>query len=95
MDNLTQFETTIIKLAKTYYIPPLTWEDTAQELRIHLWLNNDKFNPKLAGYKTWATKICKHKIRDLAKYYTRQKRDERKIVSLDKILEEQGDIFEG
>ena len=90
MDNLTQFEPTIIKLAKSYNIPPLEWQDIAQELRIHLWLKRDKYDGK-KPYKNWAYIGCRNKIRDLAKYYQRQKRDSRKEVSLEELRGENGE----
>ncbi len=83
MNNLEQFESTIIKLAKTYHIPPLEWEDIAQELRIHLWLKRDKFDSQKREYKNWAYIVCRNKIRDLARYYQRKKRDSRKDIRLE------------
>jgi len=86
LDNLQQFEPTIKKLAKTYKIPPLTWEDTAQELRLLLWLKRDKYNPNRAKYKTWANKVCKNKIKDLAKKWGK----EIKVISLQELKELEG-----
>ena len=74
LDNLQQFEPTLIKLAKTYKIPPLEWEDIAQELRIQLWLKREKYNPKKATYENWAYIVCRKKIVDLARYYDAKKR---------------------
>ena len=85
---LEEFEPTIIKLAKTYNIPPLEWEDIAQELRVQLWLKRDQFNPQKSAYQTWATKVCKNKIKDLAKKYSR----EIKPISLDELKENGIDI---
>ena len=85
-----QFEPTIIKLAKTYNIPPLTWEDIAQELRLHLWLKRGQYDPKKSAYQTWATKVCRNKIKDLAKKYSK----EIKTISLEE-LKERGIDIEG
>ena len=90
MFNLTQFEPTIIKLAKTYRIEPLEWQDIAQELRLHLWLKRDKFDPKKASYENWAYITCKNKIKDLARYYKREKRAI-KEVSLESLRGENGE----
>ena len=90
MTNLEQFDPTIIKLAKTYRIEPLEWQDLAQELRIHLWLKRSQYNPQKSAYQTWATKICKNKIKDLAKKYSK----EIKTISLDE-LKEKGVAIEG
>lgn len=94
MDNLTQFETTIIKLAKTYSIPPLEWKDIAQELRLNLWIKRDKFDPQKQQYKNWAYIVSKNKIKDLARYYGAKKRGIKKTISLDKLMDE-GMDFEG
>jgi RNA polymerase sigma factor (sigma-70 family) len=91
MDNLTQFEPTILKLAKTYQIPPLEWSDIAQELRIHLWENRHKFNPVKATYENWAYICCRNKIKDLAKYHKRQCRDGSKDTRLDDLYDENGE----
>lgn len=83
-----QFEPTIIKLAKTYNIPPLEWQDIAQELRLHLWLKREQYNPQKSAYQTWATRVCKNKIKDLAKKYGK----EIKTVSLEELKEKGIDI---
>ena len=84
---LGDFDKTIIKLNKTYHIEPLTWEDTAQELRIHLWVKRDKYDQK-RDYNNWAYITCKKKLIDLARHYNAQKRCEAKKTSLNKLLEE-------
>lgn len=81
MSNLEEFDETIVKLAKTYHIEPLEWQDVAQELRIHLWKNEAKCDKK-RPYKDWAYIVCRNKIKDLAKYHTRQKR-RANLVSLE------------
>ena len=87
MDNLKEFEPTIIKLAKTYKIPPLEWEDIAQELRIHLWLKEKSAKRPIKSYQDWAYIVCRNKIRNLAEYYKAQKRDSSKDISLDELKE--------
>ena len=91
MDNLTQFEPTILKLAKSYSIPPLEWQDIAQELRIHLLLKEKSAKIPIKSYKNWAYILCQNKIKDLARYYQREKRDYRKQVSLEEFRNENGE----
>jgi len=91
VEELKKFDKTIIKLAKTYTIKPLDWEDIAQELRVHLWKNREKYDPNRAEFKNWAYILCRNKIRDLARYYKAKKRDSSKDLSLE-MLEEEGKL---
>lgn len=90
-EQLNSFDQTIIKLAKTYHIEPLEWKDVAQELRLHLWEQRAKYDPT-RPFKDWAYITCRNRIKNLAKYYHRQKRHT-KIVSLEeeRLEEEQND----
>lgn len=92
MEDFEAFEPTLIKLAKAYKIDELEWKDIAQEFRIHLWLNRNKYNRK-KSYNNWAFICCKNKIRDLAKYFNRQKRDKHKIISLEDLRGENGEFL--
>ena len=83
-------ENTIIKLSKTYFIPPLEPCDIANELRLHLWLKRGLYNPKKSAYQTWATRVCKNKIKNLARQYSK----EIKTISFEK-LKENGTEIEG
>lgn len=87
MNNLQLFDSTLVKLAKTYNIPPLEWEDIAQELRLHLFKKEKARQKPIESYKDWAYVLCRNKIRDLALHYQAQKRDYRKQVSLDELKE--------
>lgn len=89
MEDFEAFEPTLIKLAKTYKIGDLEPDDVAQELRIHLWLNRDKYDRK-KPYNNWAFICCKNQIRKLARYYKRQKRDTRKTISLNEFYLKEG-----
>lgn len=65
----------ILGKAKTTAIPGLDWKDVAQELDIALWLNLSKFKgTNNASERTFAQKVMKNKILDLAKAVNRQKR---------------------
>jgi RNA polymerase sigma factor (sigma-70 family) len=83
---LENFDQTIVKLAKTYNIPPLEWQDIAQELRLHLWENRNKYDKSKGSYEDWAYIVCRNKIRDLARQYNNEP------ISLDEIQEKGFDI---
>jgi len=87
LDEIKQFENTIKKLSYAYKIKPLEPCDIAQELRIHLWLKEKQQKKPIKSYKDWAYIVCQNKLRKLHRYYTQQKRDERKKVSLDALME--------
>lgn len=73
--NFQDYESDIVAKAKTYEVPGLDWEDTAQELRLYLWLKKDRFDSKRGiKEKTFVMSILMNKIRDLRKYSNRQKR---------------------
>jgi DNA-directed RNA polymerase specialized sigma24 family protein len=83
---LAEFDATIIKLSKAYKIEPLEWEDTAQELRLWLWLRA-KDQVSIKSFKDWAYITCKNKLVDLNRYWERQKRDRSKVSSLEEMTE--------
>ena len=87
MDNLTTFEPTILKLAKTWNISPLEWQDIAQELRIHLWEKEQSAKKPIKSYKDWAYIACRRKIIDLARHYSRNNRDSSKFISIEALKE--------
>lgn len=65
----------ILGKAKTTSISGLEWQDIAQELDIALWKNLSKFQGRNgASERTFAQKIMKNRILDLAKFTDRQKR---------------------
>jgi len=90
LDNLQQFEPTLIKLAKTYKIPPLEWEDIAQELRLHLWLKEKNRKKSIKDYNNWAYIVCRRKLIDLARKYNKKI----KTISFEE-LREKGIEIEG
>lgn len=92
MEDFEAFEPTLIKLAKTYKIGDLEPDDVAQELRIHLWLNRDKYDRK-KPYNNWAFICCKNRIKDLARYFERQKRDKKKVISIEDLRGENGEFL--
>ena len=87
-----EFEPIIKKLSYAYNIKPLEPCDIANELRITLWLNRAKYDKNKGSYKSWAYKVCRNKLKDLYKYYTRKNRDIRKETSLDMLVEKGLDI---
>jgi RNA polymerase sigma factor (sigma-70 family) len=61
--------------AKKTRIPGLEWQDVAQELDITLWRNLGKFQGRNnSSERTFACRIMRNKIIDLAKGSNRQKR---------------------
>jgi len=72
--NFLHYENDIVAKSKTYSIPNMDWEDIAQELRLAIWLNRNKFNPERANKRTFAIRIMRNKIIDLARTANRKKR---------------------
>jgi len=81
-----EFETTIKKLSYAYNIKPLEPCDIANELRITLWLNRAKYDKNKGSYKSWAYKVCRNKLKDLARKYNSEP------ISLNKLQEKGFDI---
>lgn len=74
--NFQNHEKDIVAKAKLKrcWVPGSDWEDVAQELRLHLWLKRDKFQPDKASERTFVNRVLENKIRDLQKTASRQKR---------------------
>jgi len=71
----SKYQDDILGKAKTYNIPNMEWQDVAQELDIALWQNLSKFQGRNnASERTFAMKIMRNKIIDLAKAANRKKR---------------------
>ena len=61
--------------AKTTLIPGLDWQDIAQELDIALWRGLPKYQGRnKAQERTFAQRVMRNRILDLAKSANRQKR---------------------
>lgn len=73
--NYLDYEKVIVFKAKKSWVPSIDWEDVAQELRIHLWLKQDSYDPhKGASEKTFVNRLLENKIKDLQRTVNRQKR---------------------
>lgn len=72
--NFLDYEKDIVAKAKSYAIPSMEWKDTAQELRLAVWLNGNKYNPKRGGGRTFVIRVIKNKLIDLARTANRKKR---------------------
>lgn len=71
----SKYQDDILGKAKTYCIPSMEWQDIAQELDIALWQKLGKFQGRNnASERTFAVKIMRNKIIDLAKAANRKKR---------------------
>lgn len=69
------YATDIEAKAKTTLIPGLDWQDIAQELDIALWRGLPKFQGRnKAQERTFAQRVMRNRILDLAKSANRQKR---------------------
>jgi len=92
--SFIKYENDIVAKAKYYTIPNMDWEDIAQELRITLWQKLDKFQGRNnASERTFAMKIMKNKILDLAKFSNRKKRwIDSHHLSLDELREREFDM---
>lgn len=84
-----KYQDDILGKAKTYQIPNMEWQDIAQELDITLWQKLGKFQGRNnASERTFAMKITRNKIIDLAKAANRQKRlIDSYHLSLDELME--------
>jgi len=65
MTNLKEFDSIIINEARKWRIPGLSWEDIAQEVRIHLWQKENLHDVAKSSYKTWANKVMRNCICNL------------------------------
>ena len=72
--NFLDYEKDIVAKAKSYPIPSMEWKDTAQELRLVVWLNSDKYNPQRGGKRTFVIRVIKNRLIDLARTANRKKR---------------------
>lgn len=72
--NFLDYEKDIVAKAKSYFIPSMEWKDIAQELRLAVWLNNNKYNPERGGKRTFVIRVIKNKLIDLARTANRKKR---------------------
>ncbi|MGB9726691.1 MAG: sigma factor [Minisyncoccia bacterium] len=85
----TKYQDDILGKAKTYKISGMEWQDIAQELDIALWQKLGKFQGRNnASERTFAMKIMRNKIIDLAKAANRKKRlIDSYHLSLDELME--------
>lgn len=85
----SKYQDDILGKAKTYRIPNMEWQDIAQELDIILWQKLGKFQGRNnASERTFAMKVMRNKIIDLAKAANRKKRlIDSYHLSLDELME--------
>ena len=87
----SKYQDDILGKAKTSRIPSKEWQDIAQELDITLWQKLGKFQGRNnASERTFAIKVMRNKIVDLAKAANRQKRRiESYHLWLDELMEQE------
>ena len=85
----SKYQDDILGKAKTSHIPSMEWQDVAQELDITLWQKLGRFQGRNnASERTFAIKVMRNKITDLAKAANRQKRlIDSQHLSLDELME--------
>ena len=66
LKELELFEPIIKAECRKKEILGMSWEDQAQEVRIKLWLNKDKFEGR-SSFKTWANTVMINCLRDFTK----------------------------
>lgn len=59
-------EDLVLMMSNQYRINGLDVNDVAQELRLHIWRKLDKYDPNKASFKTWARRVMRNKLTDLA-----------------------------
>jgi RNA polymerase sigma factor (sigma-70 family) len=90
--NINDFQREFSIKAKLARIPGMEWEDILQELNLQLLLAKDKYNPLKSQPQTFVSRIATNKIRDLARRSMAKKRDSRRTISLDALIEDGFDI---
>jgi DNA-directed RNA polymerase specialized sigma24 family protein len=71
-ENLNNFDSTIVILAKKYYsgffnrFDYLSWEDIAQELRIRIWQQRNHYD-LIRSFNNWAYVICTNHLKNMIK----------------------------
>ena len=90
----TKYQKDILGKAKTSHIPNMEWQDVAQELDITLWQKLGKFQGRNnASERTFAVKVMRNKILDLAKAANCKKRMiDSYHLSLDELMEQGFDV---
>ena len=63
--ELEKFEPIIKAECHREEISGMTWEDLAQEVRLRLWLNKDKFDENKSSFKTWANIVMLNHLKNL------------------------------
>lgn len=90
-----KYQDDILGKAKSSRIPSMEWQDIAQELDIVLWQKLGKFQGlNNASERTFAIKVMRNKIIDLAKAANRKKRlIDSYHISLDELMEQGLDVL--
>ncbi len=65
--DFQDFEKDLVAKSKSTHIPGLDWEDIAQDLRITLWQKMSRYDPKRGSPRTFAVKVMRNRIIDLAR----------------------------
>ena len=66
-ETIQSLDNDIVAKSKCWQIPGMGWEDTAQELRLHLFNKLDKYDEERAGVRTFCVQVMNNKLKDLNK----------------------------
>lgn len=92
---MDDFDRIIVAEAHRWEIPGMTYEDIAQEVRLHLWLKKSTFRGE-SSYRTWANKVMKNCIKNLLRdSQTKKARYLNRAVSIEWLKENGYDISRG
>ena len=72
--NIEKFEKCLSYLSLVSQIPQMDRDDVRQEILLKLWVAKDGFDSNKANFNTWAVAVAKNRIKDLVRYYWRDKR---------------------
>ena len=95
---LNQIEPELKKKAYVYWrdwqIKGISWEDLAQDLRIHLMNKFDLYDPKKSSFRTWANRVMLNKIKDIVKgkYISNDVLDQSNTLSTNELQAKRLDI---
>lgn len=85
--DILAYQDDIRAKAKTAHVPGMEWEDVFQEVMLHLFLVQGKYDSKKSGPRTFVCRVATNKIRDLIRRSHAKKRGLLETVSLDALLE--------
>lgn len=65
LQMMEQLESFVYFFSRNFTIRGLDINDTAQELRYHIWRKANRYDPHKAGIRTWAKVVLRNKLIDM------------------------------